>query len=95
MDMIKESAQKYNKLGIDINVNLTKFGILLFTFVFSSLQSFMFSYKTEVLLLFFSLVIILFSRTVINKKDIMFSTVDIMWLLFFMLWCYPDFMDTF
>lgn len=86
MDTIKKlSNQRNYNPRLALNINLTAIGIFIFTFVFSTLKSFLFYRSIYLLLLLIALVFLLFSSFVINKKGIVISSIDIMWVLFLML----------
>ncbi|MFD1334543.1 O-antigen ligase family protein [Oceanobacillus iheyensis] len=86
MDTIKVLINhKHKDSGLNIYINIIAIGIFIFTFYISTLKSFLFPFELRLLILMFSIVILFFSILVINKKGILITRVDIMWLLFLLL----------
>lgn len=75
----------YKNFGLNTRINLTTIGIFIFSFVIGIYKSFLYSTFLVFLLLLISLVLLLFNMLIINEKGINITRVDIMWLLFLML----------
>lgn len=80
MDTYK--IQSYQGKLSNIQINLTATAILFFTLYFSIIESFLLPFELEILILIFTIVILIFNKFVINKKGIIVTNVDVMWLLF-------------
>ncbi|WP_203553655.1 O-antigen ligase family protein [Bacillus sp. B15-48] len=84
MDMTNDlSNQKYTYLEDKVKINFTMIGILVFTFSFVILKSFI-PFQISYLLLLTSIVILLFSTLVFSKRGLVITRVDIMWFFFLM-----------
>src|SRR5690625_2212277 len=83
MDRIRDFTHQSGKGSVlNIQVNMTMIGMLIFTFYFSTLKSFLFPFEIGLIVLMLSIVTLLFSNFIISKRGVMITTVDIMWILF-------------
>src|SRR5699024_8145291 len=80
----KLSSQQHINLGSKIKINFTVIGIILFTLSFSILKSFI-PFQISYILLGLSFTVLLFSNFLINKRGIIITSVDMMWLLFLLI----------
>jgi len=67
-----------------VQINLTVVGMVLFTFYFSTLKSFLFSLQLGVITLVFSIFLLLFDRLLFSNTGIKITKIDFLWILFLM-----------
>src|SRR5690625_2151058 len=75
----------HNKSTNSINLNFTKIGLSLFVLSFTLYKSFLSSNEVLLMMVFLSLILIVFSELVLNKRSITITYTDMMWGIFLIL----------